>query len=67
MIEYTWSVTEVPSASQPPPLGIVPLGPYVRRFSFSQRLFKVLFSPKGCMEDVALTPSIGEVFGILAI
>jgi len=41
--------------------------PYERKLSFLQRIFKVLFSPREGMEDVALAPSYGEVFRIIAI
>lgn len=55
------------SISDTPPPEIVPPKPYERKFPFLQRIFKVLFSPREDMEDVALAPSYGEVFMILAV
>jgi hypothetical protein len=57
--------TGVPSSSQPSE--VVPEKPYERKFSFLQRLFKVLFSPSEGMKDVALAPTYGEIFVVLAI
>ena len=56
-----------PPTPQPPPPEATSQKPYERKFSFPQRIFKVLVSPREGMEDVALAPSYGEVFGILAI
>lgn len=41
--------------------------PYERKFSFFQRLLKILFSPSEGMKDVALTPSFSEVFVIIIL
>lgn len=56
-----------PPSAQPPqlPETVPPEKPYERRFSFFQRLFKVLFSPSEGMKDIALTPSFSEVFIII--
>lgn len=68
MVRYTLGVSETSSAPKPlPPPETFSQKSYERRFSFLQRLFKVLFSPKEGMEDVALAPSYGEIFGILVI
>lgn len=64
MVRYPLSVSEMPP---PPPLETVPPKPYERKLPFLKRLFKVLFSPREGMEDVALAPSYDEVFMILAI
>ncbi|MEM3609189.1 MAG: zinc-ribbon domain-containing protein [Candidatus Bathyarchaeia archaeon] len=49
-----------------PPPEVAPEQPYKRKYSFSQRLLKVLFSPSEGMKDIALAPSYGEVFVVLA-
>jgi len=61
------SASEAPPTSQPPQPEATSQKPYERKFSFLQRVFKVLVSPREGMEDVALAPSYGEVFWILAI
>lgn len=61
------STSEAPPTPQPPPPEATSQKPYERKFSFPQRIFKVLVSPREGKEDVALAPSYGEVFGILAI
>jgi len=57
--------TAMPTSSQPSE--VAPEKSYERKFSFFQRLFKVLFSPAEGMKDVALAPTYGEIFAILAI
>lgn len=60
---YTLDISEAP----PPLPETVPPKSYERKFSFLQRLFKVLSSPEEGMKDVALAPYYCEIFGILAI
>jgi len=57
--------TAMPTSSQPSEAA--PEKPYERKFYFLQRLFKVLFSPSEGMKDVALAPTYGESFAVLAI
>ena len=67
VVNCTLSTSEAPPTPQPPQPEATSQKPYERKFSFLQRIFKVLVSPREGMEDVALAPSYGEVFGILAI
>jgi len=57
--------SSAPSNHQPSE--VAPEKPYERKFSFLQRLFKVLFSPAEGMKDVALASTYGEIFAVLAI
>jgi hypothetical protein len=57
--------TAMPTSSQPSEAA--PEKSYQRKFPFFQRLFKVLFSPAEGMKDVALAPTYGEIFAVLAI
>ena len=61
------SASETPLTAQPPQPEAASQKPYEGKFSFLQRIFKVLVSPREGIEDVALAPSYDEAFGILAI